>query len=305
MGIDGLQGHIEAQGLHWVAQETELSNLPLDDLRRVLGSGAEPPPGEPTLQDRQDMVEARLARLAGEAGAVAEAESVAGAPAPAAPPAPPASVDWRNVGGKNYVTPVEDQGTSGACAAFSTIAAFESCVQIARGNPDPPIDLSEADLWYCFGPGKNPGANWWPTLALPGIVAGVVDEACYPFTDTPQACGRCASGVPTKAVGWKTLKAVADMKQWLAQHGPVIAAIMLFQDFVQYKSGVYAPVRGPSNQWVGSHCICVIGYDDARSAWIVKNSWGTARWGTGGFGEIAYGACSIDSQMWGITGVAP
>lgn len=294
MSIDSLQDHIDEQGLHWVAQETELSGLPLDELRRVLGSGAEPPPGEPTLQDREDMV---AARLAGRAAALAVAVPVA--------PVPPASVDWRNVGGVSYVTPVEDQGTSGACAAFSTIAAFESCVQIARGNPDPPIDLSEADLWYCQGPGKDPGASWWPTLALPAIVAGVVDEACYPFTDTPQPCGRCAGGILTKASGWNTLKSVADMKQWLAQHGPVIAAIMLFEDFVQYKTGVYAPVRGPSNQWIGSHCICIIGYDDARSAWIVKNSWGTARWGTGGFGEIAYGACSIDSQMWGITGVAP
>jgi hypothetical protein len=47
----------------------------------------------------------------------------------------------------------------------------------------------------------------------------------------------------------------------------------------------------------------VIGYDDIRQAWLIKNSWGVG-WGSGGFAYVAYGQCGIDAQMWGVAGLS-
>jgi C1A family cysteine protease len=42
--------------------------------------------------------------------------------------------------------------------------------------------------------------------------------------------------------------------------------------------------------------VCVVGYNDARKFWIVKNSWGTG-WGEGGYFRIAYGQVGLDGEF--------
>lgn len=43
--------------------------------------------------------------------------------------------------------------------------------------------------------------------------------------------------------------------------------------------------------YLGNHCVCIVGYDDAKSAFKFQNSWGTS-WGTSGFGWMSYTAIS-------------
>ncbi len=286
MRTEEVQDLLARHGLPWTAAESEISRLPIEEKRTRLG--AHPPPGERTLEERE-----RHAAAPHRAAAAA---------------APPPAKDWRSVGGQHYVTPVRNQGACNACVAFASIAAFETTAQIARKNPQPPVDLSEADLWFCWGPahgaGSCPNGLWWPTLALDGCVAGIVDDACFPYTDAGSACQRCpsAEGRLTKATAWHALANSSEMKQWLANQGPVIAIMTTYEDFYHYTHGVYSPLRDPKNVAMGGHCVCIVGYDDADAAWICKNSWGTA-WGENGFFRIAYGACGIDADGWCIDGV--
>ena len=41
-----------------------------------------------------------------------------------------------------------------------------------------------------------------------------------------------------------------------------------------------------------NHVVVLIGWDDQRQAWLVKNSWGET-WGEQGFGWIAYGSNNV------------
>ena len=98
-----------------------------------------------------------------------------------AAPAYPSSFDWRNVGGKNYITPVKDQGQCGSCVSFGCVAAVEAAVRIKKKSPTLKIDLSEAHLFYCHTgvAGGTCGTGWYPDAALtPFQKPGVVDEAC-------------------------------------------------------------------------------------------------------------------------------
>jgi len=75
----------------------------------------------------------------------------------------------------------------------------------------------------------------------------------------------------------------------LVQYGSVTAAFTVYEDFVNYKSGVY---RHTSGSALGGHAVKIIGYGE--DYWIVNNSWNNS-WGDNGTFKIAFGECGIDS----------
>jgi hypothetical protein len=68
----------------------------------------------------------------------------------------------------------------------------------------------------------------------------------------------------------------------LANIGPVTCELQVYSDFIEWKPeyGVYR--HNPSSELRGGHGLLIVGYDDVRGCWILKNSWGT------GFGENGY-----------------
>jgi len=255
-----------------------------------------PGPGDYSLEARENMALANHRHFM--------------AAALAAPPYPP-STDWRKftahppLPAGNYVTPIRDQKSCGSCVAFGTIAAMESAMRIKAKNPNLAEDLSEADLFYCHAEAEQgrrcsgPSGGWWPDAALAVCqAAGVVDEACFPYTPGDQACKKCANWQQrlTKIARWHKITATADMKNWLAANGPLVTCFTVYADFYNYKSGIYHHVSGALQ---GGHCVCCVGYDDVRRCWICKNSWNTG-FGEAGFFNIAYGQVGIDAAMWAL-----
>jgi C1A family cysteine protease len=219
----------------------------------------------------------------------------------ATPPAYPSRFDWRNVSGHNFMTPVRDQRRCGACVAFGCIAAVESAVRIRKKNPGLNIDLSEAHLFYCHGnaAGGTCKTGWDQDAALTSLRNhGVVDEACYPYTDHDQPCGVCRDWQKRlrKIKAWHKITSHAEMKAWISSGAPVVTAFTVCDDFFAYKSGVYHHVCGAI---VGGHSVCCVGYDDMAQYWICKNSWGPG-WGERGFFRIQYGQNGIDAAMWAV-----
>jgi C1A family cysteine protease len=203
------------------------------------------------------------------------------------------------------VTPVRDQKSCGSCVAFGTLAAFESAIRIHDKNPAKAVDLSEADLFYCHAEAEHgrhcggPTGGWWPDAALACCQnPGVVDEPCFPYTPGDQPCKKCTDWKKrlTKIAKWQKITSTTAMKQWLATRGPLITCFSVYADFYSYHSGIYHHVSGALE---GGHCVCCVGYDDARRYWICKNSWNTT-WGDHGFFNIAYGQVGIDAAMWAL-----
>lgn len=98
-----------------------------------------------------------------------------------------------------------------------------------------------------------------------------------------------------KAVSWDYvnsppdfLPSVEQLKTALIEHGPLVAPMVFDNCLLRYKSGVFnEKTRGK----IG-HVVLIIGWDDAKQAWLVKNSWGE-NWGEKGFGWIRYGSNDI------------
>ena len=83
------------------------------------------------------------------------------------------------------------------------------------------------------------------------------------------------------------------------QDGPVWLGYIVYNDFVDYwydcpdPAVPYRHVDDGSSA-LGMHAVLLIGYDDAYSCWIVKNSWGrTGPFGDGTFRIDYAGNCSF------------
>lgn len=122
---------------------------------------------------------------------------------------------------------------------------------------------------------------------------------------------------------------VDELKQALVEHGPLAVTIYSTPDFSSYTGGVFEESReagttfkyyvnktdsytatvqadgtitidvGGKKQYPINHAVALIGWDDARGAWLIKNSWGTI-WGedggfgsTNGYGWVRYNADNI------------
>jgi C1A family cysteine protease len=275
-----IQSALREKGDPWTAGRTSVSELTAADRGRRLGASS------PELERRL---------------AVATPERhVRGAAAY------PASFDWRNVNGANYITPIEDQGGCGSCVAFGTVATLEAAYQTSRGDPNSGIDLSEAQLFYCYAEAKDGmscSTGWWPDNAFKYVVAdGITLAQYFPYTAGDQACN-LQPGWDSALLypsAYHTISDTSQMKDWLANHGPMSTCFTVYDDFFNYISGVYTPT---TTSVAGGHCVSVVGYDDSGGYWIAKNSWGTG-WGESGYFCIAYGVCGFDAEMWAVDGFA-
>jgi len=91
------------------------------------------------------------------------------------------------------------------------------------------------------------------------------------------------------------------MKMALVSHGPLSVSFEVYNDFMNYKSGIYHHT-GLTNRFspfeITNHAVLLVGYgtDNGAPYWTVKNSWGTT-WGEEGYFRIRRGfdECAIES----------
>jgi cathepsin L len=209
------------------------------------------------------------------------------------------SWDWRTAG---KVTPVKLQAC-GDCWAFASTAQIESAFLMAGWGQ---ADLSEQEILDCSNSGDCGGGRRWD--ALPWATTQPVEtEAAYPYAHGVK--GACHSGLngPYKllAAGWidssGNVASVATIKTALCQYGPI--SVSIYATPALQSLGPGGQVFNEQNNGNGTnHAILIIGWNDAKQAWLIKNSWGT-NWGDGGYGWIHYGSNNIG--RWPVFAVAP
>ena len=199
-----------------------------------------------------------------------------------------------NWGSWGKVTPIRDQRSCGSCWDFGTIGAYEGSYAI-RNNVR--IDASEQYILSCCKlTVSNCGtcSGGWPHLAATFLVKkGTATETAVPYTATNASCPSTAR-TPYKAVAWSFVASgggiptIAAMKNALCLYGPLSVCVCVTSAFQAYRSGVF------NEHSTGSinHCVTLIGWDDTKNAWLIKNSWGT-NWGLSGFMWIDYTSNSI------------
>lgn len=213
---------------------------------------------------------------------------------------------------KPFTEAVEDQGSYGSCVGHGIISGAETMFARVGHN----MNLSPMFAYYN---GRRRAQELWgdpitdngtyTRAALSGAGKwGLATEAVWPYSspvnDRPSD-EAYADGATRLVTRYETCGGVntsgrrdmiADIKVALASGYPVVFGVPLVTAFyritgklsthhAQYPSVGRDLTKDPN--YIGNHCMHIIGYDDGLQAFIVENSWGP-QWGDGGFVALSY-----------------
>jgi C1A family cysteine protease len=195
----------------------------------------------------------------------------------------PSSYDLRDYG----LTSVKDQGSCGSCWAFATAGVVENLIQLYDGKT---TDLSEQWLINCNTEGYGCNGGWFTFDMYEN--PGSVYEADFPYVAYD---GYCKTNLTyheqidnyAYVNPYVTVPSTTAIKTAIYNYGPVAAAVYANDSFSAYTSGVYTGSSGTVN-----HGIILVGWDDSKGAWILRNSWSSG-WGENGYMYIKYGTGSV------------
>jgi C1A family cysteine protease len=199
---------------------------------------------------------------------------------------------------KKWLGTARSQGSCGSCWAFSAMTTLEGSQAIINGTV---YDMSEqrvldcaiadngSDAGNCSG-GRYEKALQW-LVKSPGTL-----EKNEPYK---RKHGKCQQSVPdeygAEYWGWvdagNKIPSKNSIKDAVCRFGPVSAGIYSTSFFHHYSGGVFDEFFDTDTT---NHAINIVGWDDSKRAWLIRNSWGKY-WGEDGYAWVAYGCNNVGS----------
>lgn len=210
----------------------------------------------------------------------------------------PAAVDLRN-----QCPPVYDQGQLGSCTANGLAAAYEFDLKKQKKKDFMPSRLfiyyNERTLEHTVN--SDSGA-----VIRDGIKTmnnqGVCPEKEWPY-DIKKFAGKPTAKCFSDALKCqiksyqRLVNTLNQLKGCLAEGYPFVFGFTVYESFESNavaKNGKM-PMPKPKEKSLGGHCVMAVGYDDAQSTFIVRNSWGPD-WADKGYFYMPY-AYMTDSNL--------
>ena len=192
---------------------------------------------------------------------------------------------------RGYFTNPRSQGNSQSCAGFATSALMEYML-----NKEHDFNRRVSSLYLWHNAKKRHGwekenKGVWLRNSLKALFNdGFVMEENFPFDSNylkqpPFDRLTIMSDVSKfylQGTCYYTMGAYS-VKDSLSKGRPVIFGLWINNSFYGNKDGIIKDVK--KNRY--AHAMVVVGYDDGRECFIVRNSWGV-RWGDGGYCYIPY-----------------
>jgi C1A family cysteine protease len=212
--------------------------------------------------------------------------------------APVRGFDWTTLG---IARRVYDQGQAGTCWAHAGVEALEASVEIMSDTfpylaVQPILDATQD------GSGGTAGMVF---NELKKTGTGLVGNFPYlagklnPRPKNPLPYRARQWGYVTTADGQAS---VAQIKSALLQAGPLYTTLHASTPGFFGNTGSVMAEKGPFGDT--DHAVVIVGWDDSRKAWKIKNSWGKS-WGNKGYGWVAYGHYRIGTGTAWVQALVP
>jgi len=188
------------------------------------------------------------------------------------------------------------QGKQGSCVAWATAYAARTYYEASQhGNaPNSPQQIfSPAFIYNQVKRGDCDGGGSISEALELLKDTGVVSLAQFPYDENN--CSRLPAPQITSAAtryridDWEKVdvESLDDVKGQIFAGNPVIFGMSVSGSFDKLgKNQIYDDLSSPRN---GDHAMVLVGYDEAKQAFKLINSWGNS-WGDKGFGWVSYRA---------------
>lgn len=209
-----------------------------------------------------------------------------------------------------YCSPVEDQGQLGSCTG-NAIAGLIECLDRKSGKN---LDVSRLFIYYeeraLIGTVNIDSGAYIRDGIKVVNKKGAPLESIWPykinkFATRPNAASY-TDAARRKAGTYEKVNNFAGVKNALARGFPVVVGFDVYESFYNIGSNGVMPYPNVNNEeLLGGHAVVIVGYDDNKNAFIVRNSWGK-NWALNGYFYMPYRVIqntTMSSDFWIITSV--
>lgn len=207
---------------------------------------------------------------------------------------------------------IEDQRSLGSCTANAAAAIIEYMQKKAKGNY---IDVSRLFLYKVtrklMGETGDTGAYLRDTMKAMRLF-GALPEEYWPYeTSTYEAeptAYQYAIASNYKSVSYFRVDQISmspsdimtEIKTRIYKKIPLMFGFTCFSSLNIAVDG-NIPFPTANERVIGGHAVALVGYNDERKAFKIRNSWGST-WGQGGYGYLPYEYLNqgLMADIWGI-----
>jgi C1A family cysteine protease len=234
---------------------------------------------------------------------------------------PPPSVDLR----PQFAFAPYDQGPIGSCTANAIAAAIQ--FDRAKMNKTPDFTPSRLFIYYNERSMEHSIPADAGAQIRDGIKSvakqGACKEATWPYQPTPAdpqthlfpphsppdtkppAAAYHEAEVYRAMAYFRVPQSLAQMKGCLVEGFPFVLGFSVYENIYDAHGNPVTVLPMPQGSQIGGHAVLVVGYDDAKQLFTIRNSWGTGAQDHGHFYmPYAYATNpSLADDFWTVRGM--
>ena len=190
-----------------------------------------------------------------------------------------------------------------ACWAYAVVGIIESSHIRINGADPATTDLSEKQLITGAGRQRTQNCRGFVVDGLQYLRGKKLMDEIYAVEDGKSLpCLEPHASAVVELEEWdlvdpdqgmNKIASVQKIKEAMGRYGPVATSVRSNPRLVDYVKGtVFFDKPSDAADPQSNHALIIIGWDDSREAWLVRNCWGI-HWGDGGYGWIHYNTNNI------------